>query len=254
MITPTAVSGSGSRLSNLGVIDPNMRAISLSVAEHTDVAGLIGPGDRVDIYVTRTPPAKSPHTEATVSGDTLVSMAAATATAATGAATVASGGASASPNGGRGGPHTYVPPGARGGGGGLRMVGSGEDKPQPITDILVQDARVLAMGQTTNPSNPKAELVKTATVEVTPLDAAKLVLGEQAGVLTLVLRGTADDSHASLASLHTDDLHDGLPRPVAAVLYRHVARPRAHSAQPSGPTVQVIRGASSVTNYTVPGQ
>ncbi len=253
IITASAITGSGSRLSNLGVIDPNMRAISVSVSEHTGVAGLIGPGDRVDVFVTRTPAGKGQHVEATVAGDTMVNMAAATATATSGAGmTAANGAASASPNGGRGGPHTYVPPGAsRGSGAGLKFVGSGEDKPQPITDILVQDARVLAMGQTTNPSNPKAELVKTATLEVTPLDAAKLALGEQAGTLTLVLRGTADDSHAALASLHTDDLHDGLPHPMVAVAHHRVGRPRM--AKPAGPTVEVIRGGGSVT-YTVPGQ
>ncbi len=238
VIVPAAVSPVSNRLSNAGVIEPSMRAVSLTVTEGSDVGGLVAPGDRVDVYVTRTPPEHAPRTEIAFSDHAVEAIAAAN-TVGRGLNTRTA----VDPSANRGGPHAKAAPA-------LSLTRSEGGKADPITDLLIQDVRVLALGQNTGVNSTKSDLVKTATLEVTPEQAAKLMLGQQAGTLTLALRGASDDEHTAVASLRTQDLHDGPPLRMAA----SSGRPRLvrHSAAPSGSMVEVIRGGAA-TSYSVPG-
>lgn len=64
------------------------------------------------------------------------------------------------------------------------LTGGGES----VTDVLLQNTRILAKGQSVQDNNEKAKVTRSVTVEATPIDAQKLVLGQQLGSLSLVLR------------------------------------------------------------------
>jgi pilus assembly protein CpaB len=59
---------------------------------------------------------------------------------------------------------------------------------QQVTDVLLQNVRVLAIDQQAKNPDGTPKVGRTATFEVAPLDAQKLALGSQPGSLRLVLR------------------------------------------------------------------
>jgi pilus assembly protein CpaB len=71
-----------------------------------------------------------------------------------------------------------------------RQVGEGD-----ITDVLLQNVRVMAMGKNAKDADGKPISARTATMEVNPIDAQKLALGEAAGNLSLVLRKPGEPNH-----------------------------------------------------------
>ena len=237
IILPAAVSGRGNRLSTMDLISPSMRAVSVTVTEQSGVAGLVAPGDRVDVYVTRTPPDRPKRVD--VSLGRSVSAAAAPEPAAPAAAST-----KAAVVGRAAGPGTFT---------GLSATATEATKPTPITDMLVQGARVLAIGQNFRVETEKPEIVKTATLEVTPEQAAKLTLGQTVGTLTLALRPLADEAPTRVPVLHVDDLHDGSRRTVAHAV--HVVRTVRRA--PAPPMVEIVRGGgkdkTSTTVYAVTG-
>ncbi|QXQ04964.1 Flp pilus assembly protein CpaB [Sphingosinicellaceae bacterium] len=249
VIVPSAISGTGNRLSASGAIGPAMRAISVTLTEATGVGGLIAPGDHVDVYITRTPPEKAPHFDVVAPGGSVSTDASGAAglgaaaghviNSASNAVTANSIGIDGKPIARRGPQATLV-----------RAATAGEDtKLPPITDLLVQDVRVLAIGQNSNVSTEKPELVKSATLEVTPVQVSKLTLGQSVGVLTLVLRPLSDKDRNAISSMHVEDLHDGPATAVAVSSPRRGGRAVKHAAAPS---VTIVRGVAS-TSYAVPG-
>jgi pilus assembly protein CpaB len=148
-----------------------------------------------------------------------------------------------------------------------RQFNSGNQS-QQITDVLLQDVRVIAMGQNTQSPDGKPTLTPNATLEVDPLGAQKLALGQEVGTLSLVLRkpGQSQDTlQAPTVSLN--DLRYNVIRGVArtvvtpsnppvAVVTRPVARAKPRPApppRPSGSKIDVVRGTNTnqyeVGNY-----
>jgi pilus assembly protein CpaB len=143
---------------------------------------------------------------------------------------------------------------------------NGEGDEMPYTDQLMQSVRVLAVGQDSNVGKDKAEVVKTATIEVTPLQAQKVALAQTIGVLSVSLRNLADESRVRLETAQVLDLNDG-------TITRIVQRPRSEAAAPerapeaaptgarnaaasgpvvpSGPMIEIFRGTKP-TSYPVP--
>ncbi len=237
VVVPTAISGTGNRLSTMGVIGSDMRALTVNVTESSGVGGLVAPGDHVDVFITRTPPEKTVHY------DTVVTMDPGEMLDAGPNRPVAKDKASV-----RHGPLAQGPQPL------MRAAAPEGAKPQPITDLLIQDVRVLAIGQNINVSSEKPEVVHSATLEVTPSQVAKLTLGQSVGSLALALRPLSDKDHTAVASLHVEDLHDGPARaPAAAAVHtvRHVRRRAAARAAPAAAGVEVVRGGES-THYAVP--
>ena len=66
---------------------------------------------------------------------------------------------------------------------------------QQVTDVLLQNVRVIAMGQDAVGADGKPSPTNSTTLEVTPLDAQKLVLGQQLGQLSLVMRKPGEDQN-----------------------------------------------------------
>ena len=138
-----------------------------------------------------------------------------------------------------------------------------DEEQLPYADLLIQNARVLAVGQDSNVAKDKPEVVKTATIEVTPLQAQKLALAASVGTLSLSLRNIVDDSRTRLETAQILDLNDGtitriLRKPKAASV-ADAAPPAAAAGapantgppRPSGPSVEILRGEKS-TLYSVP--
>jgi pilus assembly protein CpaB len=197
LFTDKSISGKNSRLSTSTLLGPTMRAVAIPLNEVAGAGGFIAPGDRVDVYVTKT-----------AEGDDL-----------------------------------------------------------PYTDQLMQAVRVLAVGQDSNVGKDKADVVKTATIEVTPLQAQKIALAQNIGILSVSLRNLADESRVRLETAQVLDLNDGTvtrvvqrPRSEAAAPARAPDAPpagnRAAAAAngpvvPSGPMIEIYRGTKP-TSYPVP--
>ena len=129
----------------------------------------------------------------------------------------------------------------------------------PYADLVIQNARVLAVGQDSNVAKDKPEVVKTATIEVTPLQAQKLALASSIGTLSLSLRNIVDESHTRLETAQILDLNDGtitriLRKPKAAGTAAPAMAgpaPAAGPPKPTGPSVEIVRGTTP-TRYSVP--
>jgi pilus assembly protein CpaB len=134
------------------------------------------------------------------------------------------------------------------------------DDALPHTDQLMQNIRVLAVGQDKNPGKDKPEITKTATLEVTPIQAQRVALALTVGQLSLSLRNLKDESRTRLETAQVLDLTDGTTP-------RVIRRPKPGGDAPAGggpvvaggqgqtvaagPSVQVFRGTAPTT-YAVP--
>ena len=132
---------------------------------------------------------------------------------------------------------------------------------QQITDMLLQDVKVLAIGQRTQGADGKPIAARNATLQVDPLAAQKLALAQEIGSLSLVLRkpGQAQDM-AMVPTVSLNDLRYGIYRGVPAQVATGAAppqvqvtriatpdRPRARPAAPPQPKtkpIEVIRGTT----------
>jgi pilus assembly protein CpaB len=158
ILTEKSLATGANRLSTAQLLGPQMRAISVPVNEVSGVAGLIFPGDRVDVFMTRQP-----------------------------------------------------------------------DEAMPYSELLAQGARVLAVGVDMNVGKEKPELVKSATIEVTPLQAQKIALAVTVGQLSMALRHFTDESRVRLQTAQVMDLNDG-------TITRLVRKPNSGGSAPSGPS------------------
>jgi pilus assembly protein CpaB len=133
------------------------------------------------------------------------------------------------------------------------------------TDVLFQNIRVIAINQNATGANGQPIVGKTATLEVTPIDAQKLALAQQVGSLSLVLRKAGvEQDYGTVRTVGFDDLrysYYGSARPavatpgparprvtVARAPRRTVAAPPARRAN----NVEVVRGTTG-SNYEVGG-
>ena len=150
---------------------------------------------------------------------------------------------------------------------------------QQVTDVLLQNIRVIAMDQAAS-SNGQPVVSRTATLELTPVDAQKVALGQQLGQLSLVLRKPGEEQNIpQVETVSLDDLrysYYGSQRPQTAapggkptaaalppaVRQQRIARmtqprraPVRRATAPAGPTtstVIVTRGTQAST-YEVGG-
>lgn len=144
-----------------------------------------------------------------------------------------------------------------------------------MTDVLLQNVRVIAIDQDAKGADAKPTIAKTATLEVDPLDAQKLALAQQVGQLSLVLRKPGEEqNNPAVETVSMGDLRYNLyggarytraisgafgtaaARITTASQPRRVVRRAAPAAapvvRPSTSSVQVIRGTEG-SNYEVGG-
>ena len=79
----------------------------------------------------------------------------------------------------------------------------------PITDILLQNIRILGIDQNANDEANGAQLARAATIEVTPEQAQKIVLAAQVGMLSLTLRNYIDVDATRYRTVTLADLNVG---------------------------------------------
>lgn len=72
------------------------------------------------------------------------------------------------------------------------------------TETFIQDVRVLAIDQKTNNPEKQAVIAKTVTLEVTPKQAEKILVAEELGKISLVLRSMS----SAKVTLNTDEAID----------------------------------------------
>lgn len=134
------------------------------------------------------------------------------------------------------------------------------DRNQQITDVLIQDVKVLAIGQSTQGGNGQPISARNATLQVDPLGAQKLALAQEIGSLGLVLRKPGQEQNSPyVETVSLGDLRSGVtrayPRPVSMtagarpVQVARAAPPRprpsaSRPAQPRSNNIEVIRGTS----------
>ena len=143
-----------------------------------------------------------------------------------------------------------------------QLSGERNDNVQ-VTDVLLQNVRVIAIDQQARNADGTPKIAKTATLEVDPLDAQKLALAQEVGSLSLVLRKPGETNNPVVETVSINDLRYniyggarypapamvggfGAPAPVArsAVAIARPAR-RAAPAAPRGKQIEVYRGTVS---------
>ena len=152
---------------------------------------------------------------------------------------------------------------------------SGAAQPTQLTDVLLQNVRVIAIDQEAKNSDGTPKLARTATFEVSPIDAQKLALAQEVGNLSLVLRKPGEQNNPVVETVSMNDLRYNMyggaryPAPATvggygAALTEAVAVPRAapprraaapRRAKPAPaprPSVEVYRGTQS-NEYKVGG-
>jgi pilus assembly protein CpaB len=152
----------------------------------------------------------------------------------------------------------------------------GADQRTQATDILLQNIRVIAMDQNAKNAGGTPAIARSATLEVTPLDAQKLALAQEVGNLSLVLRKPGEANNPVVETVSLGDLRYNLysgaryPAPAVVGSYqqappgaqvssstssRSVSRTTTRTRKPSAPrgnNVEIVRGTVG-NKYTVGG-
>lgn len=116
-----------------------------------------------------------------------------------------------------------------------REIESGNSKSM-TTGVLLQNVRVLGIDQETSEQQDKPQVVKSVTVEVTPEEGQKLVLGQQVGTLNLALRNHVDIAETEHKIVSVKDLGTGefnteppkAPEPPPKIIARAPEPPDLH--------------------------
>jgi pilus assembly protein CpaB len=139
-----------------------------------------------------------------------------------------------------------------------QAIGGGD---QQVTDVLLQNVRVIAMGTDSVGANGQPSPTNSTTLEVTPVDAQKLVLGQQLGTLSLALRKPGEEQNIPrVETVSLDDLrysyYSSLPpgaRPAGAPQSAAPPSPQVRQArisQISRPRAPIVRRAVQAVKDT----
>ena len=174
LVLKTKLTGFGQSVRIATQVRDGMRAVTIPINAVTGAAGLISPGDHVDVLFTRR------------DGETMSSH------------------------------------------------------------ILMQKVLVVATDQATDKERNRARVARTATVEVTPNDAQKLILAMQNGTLSLLLRGVNEETTDKTPTSFDSSLLPGAPEPEPEPEPEVKVEPKAEP-EPTGYNVRVRKGGQ-ITN------
>ncbi len=107
-----------------------------------------------------------------------------------------------------------------------------------ITDVLLQNVKVIGIDQNASEDASGAQVVKAVTLEVGPRQAQKLVLGSKVGELSLALRNYLDVAATPARTITVADLR------YADIAAGSEKKQRVRRAA-SGPSIVITRGTSS---------
>ena len=124
---------------------------------------------------------------------------------------------------------------------------------EQVTEVLLQNIRLIAVDQNANDNAQRPNLGRTATLEVSQEDAQRLAIGSAVGTLSLVLRSVQapQDMVAYSNAMRSADLaggsyspppyvQSGPTRPAGPAQVRRAAQP-----QRRGINIEVVRGTAS---------
>ncbi len=159
----------------------------------------------------------------------------------------------------------------------ITRAASSGDRGVHVTDVLLQNVRVIAIDQDAKGADATPTIGRTATLEVDPIDAQKLALAQQIGSLSLVLRKPGEEQNdPAVETVSLNDLRynlyggGGYSRATAGAMQsagtritnatvvrrpvvRRITRPAAPVVRrPPTDSIQVIRGTEG-SNYEVGG-
>jgi pilus assembly protein CpaB len=132
----------------------------------------------------------------------------------------------------------------------------GKSADNMITDVLLQNVKVLGIDQDANEDKEKPSVAKAVTLEVSPQQAQKLALASQLGSLALMLRNLADADPETVKTVTTRDLSVGEANDPPAVAQAPAKKPapvkvvtKKKEEDPLSP-VRIVRGTDA-TSYEV---
>lgn len=82
-------------------------------------------------------------------------------------------------------------------------------------DLLLQNVKVLAIDQLANERQDKPSVARAVTLELTPLQAQRVILAQGVGILSLVLRQAGEPATASVGRVTSADLGEKAAASVA---------------------------------------
>ncbi len=110
-----------------------------------------------------------------------------------------------------------------------------------INDVLIQDARVLAVDQTADQNSDKPMVVRAVTLEVNEADGQKLALASVVGTLSLMLSKAGEVANAGSRRISTTDLGNAAPAGNSRFATIVVLRPTQQSMMSQEYSVPVER-------------
>jgi pilus assembly protein CpaB len=96
----------------------------------------------------------------------------------------------------------------------LEEKGGAQNK--TVSDLIVQNVRVLGVDQNANAASEKTRIAKTVTVEVSAIDAQRLALAADLGELSLTLRRAGSEINANTRQVTVADLRAAPPSRIRA--------------------------------------
>lgn len=115
------------------------------------------------------------------------------------------------------------------------MVNMPDGENQPVSKIVIERIRVLAVAQDVSTNESKPRVVNAVTLQVSPQQAEQIDLARSVGTLSLVLRSYSDIIPVQTAGSRKLDL---LPQVAAAVVASSAAKPapaRPRAVRPAPP-------------------
>lgn len=117
-----------------------------------------------------------------------------------------------------------------------------DDKGKSITDVLLQNIKVIGIDQNANEDASGTQVVKAVTLEVGPDQAQKLVLGSKVGELSLALRNYLDVNAVPVRTVTIADLRYG--DTAVGPETKQAVRRAVYRGTP-GPSIVITRGTDS---------
>ncbi|WP_448187743.1 Flp pilus assembly protein CpaB [Azospirillum sp. sgz301742] len=122
---------------------------------------------------------------------------------------------------------------------------SAHSQTPPVSDVMLQNLKVLAIDQFVDSQKDKPVVAKAVTLEATPDEAQKLTLAAQVGNLALALRNFGNTEVADSGRITVNGLLAQAPAPVAGEPAAEPVRTRMHS-------VHILRGTDESTQEVTP--
>jgi pilus assembly protein CpaB len=152
-----------------------------------------------------------------------------------------------------------------------QVPGEGADRNDLITDVVMENVRVIGLDQIADENKSDPTVARSATLEVDQIGAQKLALASRVGSLSLALRNIANQETGTNVTITQDDLGNGgwtsrlrraarqspalaglpagwMPQAAPQPAAPRAAAPAAPAKpRPTGPEVEIIRGTQSTT-------